>query len=106
MIISNCNYNVPEITIEENLTPDVETVVGTKEEFDSLYSICTKSGLARVNAKISNVEMHGTMLANWDSIGLEFVTVTNQYGSGRAMIAHLEPDGDDAKVTITVKSLD
>lgn len=103
MNITTQGYNVPKIYFGTSITPSTTTVVGTKSEFMQLYNMCEASGIAIVNAIISNNRMQGAMFGHCDGVGIELSTVTNQYNVPQFISAYVELNEDDeCVVTVTI----
>lgn len=103
MNITTQGYNVPKISFGTSITPSISTVIGTKDEFQQLYNMCEASGIAIVDAIISNNRMQGAMFGHCDGVGIELATVTNQYNVSQFVSAHVELNEDDeCVVTVTI----
>lgn len=105
MTIKTEGYNIPKVTVSETLTAGTAKTVGTQEDFDKLYALCDKSGIATVSGKIGSTSYVGTGFVQCDGEGMEFDTITNKNNTPIFISIHIYMSGEDMKAKATVTSL-
>ena len=101
-------YNIPVVTLLDNVPLGVSTTVGDSDDFAVLLSAASASGVIRVKGRINNVYMNGAMIASpyEDSDGIELHTITSAGAAAPYVIfAQLVLDGSAAKITVTATQL-
>lgn len=100
------SYNVLTILIEQPLSNNTPTVIGTNEDYEMIKKMTAKSGILRIRCKFggpSGIDIFGTCAVNpW--VGedkLEVTAISGVGGSLGAFIGTLEPSDDGLKGTLT-----
>lgn len=101
-------YNIPIVTLLDNVPLGVSTTVGDADDFAVLLSAANASGVVRVKGRVNNVYMNGAMIASpyEDNDGIELHTITSAGADSPYVIfGQLVLDGSAAKITLTATQL-
>ena len=108
MFINFNGYNIPIVTLEEAISLNTATVVGTSADFAVLLAAARSAGIIRVKGVINSVYMDGAMIASpyqdGDGVELHTISMANSQ-SPYVIFAQLVLDGTDAKITVKITSL-
>lgn len=104
-------YNIPKIIIKEAITPGTPVVVGKKEDVWHLADLVDESGAVIIEeATVGGALIRGCMNANHfyggNDEGIDFGGVSNKSGDQTVISGTLIIDGNDAKLTVNISTLD
>ena len=108
MKVLNSFYNVLTVKVEESITLNTPTIIGTLNDYEMIKRITAKSGILRAQANIGGAAMCGTCSVNpsVDSDMIECTCVTNYLGNLQAVIVLLQPVEGGMQATFTIKALE
>lgn len=107
MKITPNGYNICVVELAGEITPGVETTIGTKAEYERLRSIAEKAGQFIVKCKIVGSQgFGGSCLANLYPDGIDFGCVCNVGHTPTLVVGTIEVVGEACKVTLTVKTVE
>lgn len=100
--ISTSGYNMCKASIQNALTVDTKTKVGTAADFHFILGLVKFSGVIIGECKIGNQVMKGTMIANpWaDDNGIECYTIS-MAGAQAPYIFQLQVTLEDGEMYVT-----